>query len=89
MGKRLAALAMGLGAGSVVGLALAQHSMGRHKRDLFSARPLRRLAALGHLSSHASVDTVRLLNDYIAWEQQSMLKKRAQAIARRMEQELG
>lgn len=89
MGKRFLALTFGLTAGSVLGLGLAQRSMGRHRRDLFSGRPLRRLAALGHLSSHPSVDTVRLLGDYIAWEQQTMLRKRAQAIARRMEQELG
>lgn len=72
-----------------MGLALAQHSMGRHRRDLFSERRLRRLAALGHLSSHPSVETVRLLNDYVAWERQPMLRRRAQAIMRRMELELG
>jgi hypothetical protein len=89
MEKRLLALLFGITAGSVFGLALAQHSMGRHRRDLFSGRPLRRLAALGHLSGNASVDTVRLLQDYVAWESQPMLKKRAAALARRMEQELG
>ena len=50
---------------------------------------LRRLSALGYLSAHPSVETVRLLRDYTAWEQQPMLRRRAEAIARRMEAKLG
>jgi hypothetical protein len=74
--------------GLIAGVALAQHSISRYRRALFSARPLKRLSALGYLSAHPSVETVRLLRDYIAWEQQPMLRRRAQAIARRMEAKL-
>ena len=47
----------------------------RHKRDLFSPRTLRRLAALGHISrERASVDLIRLLLDFISWEPRRMLR---------------
>ncbi len=72
-----------------MGVALAQHSMGRHRRDLFSSRPLRRLSALGYLNGNPSVDAVRLLRDYLAWEQNPMLQRRAEMIVRRMETKLG
>lgn len=75
-------------AGTVLGVALAQYTMGRHRQDLFSPRVLRRLSALGYLSGHSSVETVRLLRDYLAWEEHPMLRRRAQAIVRRMEEKL-
>ncbi len=89
MGARIRALLVGLGVGAVLGTLLAQHSMGRHRRDLFSARPLRRLSALGYLNGHPSVEAVRLLRDYLAWEQHPMLRRRAERIVRRMEAKLG
>lgn len=61
-----------------------------HRRDLFSPRPFRRLAALGHIGREpASVDAIRLLRDFIAWEPRSHLKGRAQAIMDRMTAEVG
>lgn len=57
----------------------------RHQRDLFSPRAFRRLAALGHISREpASVDLIRLLRDFIAWEPRRMLRERAQSIVDRM-----
>ena len=57
----------------------------RHQRDLFSPRALKRLAALGHIGrEQASVDLIRLLMDFIAWEPKQMLRDRAQAILDRM-----
>ncbi|MDG2282944.1 MAG: hypothetical protein P8L45_07460 [Longimicrobiales bacterium] len=57
----------------------------RHQRDLFSPRALKRLAALGHIGrEQASVDLIRLLLDFIAWEPKQMLRDRAQAIIDRM-----
>ncbi len=89
MGSRLRSLLVGLGLGATFGLVLAQHSVGRYRRDLFSARSLKRLAALGYLSGHASVDTLTVLRDYLQWEEHPMLVKRAEAIVRRMEEKLG
>jgi hypothetical protein len=62
----------------------------RHRRDLFSPRPFRRLAALGHMAQEpASVDAIRLLRDFIAWEPRTMLRDRARAISDRMTAEVG
>jgi hypothetical protein len=61
-----------------------------HRRDLFSPRPFRRLAALGHIGREpASVDAIRLLRDFIAWEPRGHLRARAQAIMDRMTNEVG
>jgi hypothetical protein len=89
MGARIRALLVGLGMGALLGTVVAQQSMGRHRRDLFSAHPLRRLSALGYLNGHPSVEAVRLLRDYLAWEQHPMLRRRADGIVRRMEGKLG
>ena len=74
--------------GFVVGNALAQRSMGRWRTALFSARPLRRVAALGYLSGHPSVAAVRVLKDYLAWEEHPALRRRAESLVRRMEANL-
>jgi hypothetical protein len=61
----------------------------RHQRDLFSPRALRRLAALGHMSgAAATVDNIRLLRDFIAWEPRRLLRERARGILARMEGEV-
>lgn len=89
MGSRLTAVLVTFGLGALVGGVLAQQSMGRHRQDLFSGRPLRRLSALGYLSGHPSVEAVRLLRDYLAWETHPLLRRRADGIVRRMEARLG
>jgi hypothetical protein len=89
MGSRLTAVLVTFGLGALVGGVLAQQSMGRHRQDLFSGRPLRRLSALGYLSGHPSVEAVRLLRDYLAWETHPLLRRRADSIVRRMEARLG
>jgi hypothetical protein len=71
--------------GVSAGWLVAQRRLTYHRRDLFSPRPLRRLAALGFLAGQNEVETVRLLRDYLAWERQPMLRRRAEAIVRRME----
>ncbi len=83
------ALLIGGGLGAILGMLLAQQSIGRHRRDLFSDRPLRRLSALGYLNSSPSVDAVHLLRDYLAWETHPVLRRRAKAVVRRMEAKLG
>ena len=89
MGPKTKAFLIALGLGTVAGTVLAQQSISRYRRALFSDRPLKRLSALGYLTAHPSVETVQLLRDYISWEQQPMLRRRAEAIARRMEAKLG
>ena len=76
-------------AGAVAAL-LIRDQITRHQRDLFSPHALRRLAALGHMSrERASVDSIRLLRDFIAWEPRKVLRNRARAIVERMEDEAG
>ena len=79
-----------VGAAAVAGLGifLARDQMQRHRRDLFSPHPLRRLAALGYLRSRPQVDNVMLLRDFLAWEERPLLRKRAAAILEEMESEL-
>jgi hypothetical protein len=89
MSRRVVVWLAGLGVGMVVGTVLAQQSIGRHRQALFSAKPLRRLSALGYLSRNPSVEGVRLLHDYLAWERQPMLRRRGERILRRMEAKLG
>jgi hypothetical protein len=85
MRSRALLFAGGLVAGAVAGWVLAQRRLESHQRDLFSPRPLRRLAALGYLAGQAGVDTIRLLRDYLAWERKPMLRRRALAILRGLE----
>jgi len=85
MRSRAWLLAGGLIAGAMAGWTLAQRRLATHQRDLFSPRPLRRLAALGFLAGQTGVDTIRLLRDYLAWERQPMLRRRAQSILRGLE----
>lgn len=89
MRTRTKVLLLGFGLGAAIGVVLAQRSMGRHRMDLFSPRPLRRLSALGYLSGHPSVEAVRLLRDYLAWERSPVLRRRADTLVRRMEANLG
>ena len=64
---------------------IIRSQMRRHKRDLFSSRPFRRLAALSYINREpASVDLIRLLRDFVAWEPQRMLRDRAQAMIDQM-----
>lgn len=75
-------------AGAVAAL-IIRGQISRHQRDLFSPRAFRRLAALGHISGEpASVDLIRLLRDFIAWEPRKMLRDRARAILDRMMEEV-
>ena len=74
-------------AGALAAL-FVRDQMTRHRRDLFSPHALRRLAALGHMSRQdATVDNITLLRDFIAWEPRAILRKRARAVVRRMEEE--
>jgi hypothetical protein len=88
MRRRGLYVAAATAAGFVAGALLAQRSMGKWRSALFSARPLRRLAALGYLSGHPGVEAVRVLHDYLSWEEHPALRRRAEAIVRRMEAQL-
>ena len=88
MRSRALLFAGGLAVGAVGGWMLAQRRLSTHQHDLFNSRPLRRLGALGYLAGQTGVDTVRLLHDYLAWERQPVLRRRAKAILRGLESSL-
>ncbi len=83
-----AAVSAGFVGGVVVGLIVWSQQTRRSRRDLFSDTPWRRLAALGYLRSHPTLHGVRLLRDYVSWEQRPGLRLTAQQILKRMEQSL-
>ena len=80
--------AYGFLGGFVLGVAIWSQQVHRHRGGLFSRSPLRRLAALGYLGGQPSVDTARLLRDYIAWERQPALRRRGEHVLRQVEQSL-
>ena len=88
-GLRTAAITVlaAAGAGALAAW-IIRDQISRHQRDLFSPKPFRRLAALGHMGREpTSVSTIRLLRDFISWEPRKMLRDRARAIMARMENE--
>jgi hypothetical protein len=81
-------LAGGFAGGLVVGLIVWSQQTRRYRRDLFSRRKLRRLAALGYLRGQHTPDNVRLLRDYVNWETHAKLRRRGLRILRQMEASL-
>jgi hypothetical protein len=80
---------LAMGVASMLGVLFVRDQMSRHRRDLFSSRPLRRLAALGYMAgSPPAVESVRLLRDYIAWERQPLIRRRAVQVLARLERSL-
>lgn len=74
---------------AAIGALILRDQMDRHQRDLFSPRPLQRLAALGFIGGlAATVELARTLRDFIAWEERTMLRRRATVILERMEGDL-
>ena len=87
-GEALRMAAYGFLGGFVLGVAVWSHQLHQNRSGLFSRWPLRRLAALGYLGGHPSVDTARLLRDYIAWERRPALRRRGEQVLRHVEQSL-
>lgn len=75
-------------AGFAVGLAWWTQKQERHQRALFSPRPMRRLAALGWLSGRPTAETVMMLREYMGWERNPVLRRRAQRLLTRFENAL-
>lgn len=74
--------------GALTGL-LLKHQVARHRRELFSANPFRRLAALRHMAGEAAtVDAITVLRDFAAWEPRRLLRTRAASVLARMQREL-
>jgi len=82
------AVTAGFLGGLIIGLLVWSTQIRRSRRDLFSRNPVRRLSALGYIGGHPSVDTARLLTEYVSWERRPTLRRRAERLLRRMNAEL-
>jgi hypothetical protein len=80
--------AYGFLGGFLAGVGLWSQQVHQHRSGLFSRSPLRRLAALGYLGGQPTVDTARLLRDYLGWEPRPVLRRRGQLVLRQVEQYL-
>ena len=58
------------------------------RRGLFNRNPVRRVAALGYLRARPTVDSVRLLREYIGWEKNPLLRHRGAKLLKRIESSL-
>ena len=79
----------GFVAGAVAGMLVWSYQIRRSRRALFARSPVRRLAALGHLAGQPSLENARVLAEYVRWESQPMLRKRAEVALGRMQRLLG
>ena len=80
---------LGAAALAAIGALVVRDQIERHQRDLFSPRPLKRLAALGYIGGlTATVELARTLRDFIAWEDRTLIRRRARVILHRMEADL-
>ena len=80
--------ALGFVGGLLVGAAAYAQQAHQHRRALFSRNPMRRYLALGYLRGQPSVDTVRLLRDFLEWERSDRLRRRAAEVLRCVEADL-
>ena len=78
-------LTAGFVGGMLAGMILWSIQMQRCRRDLFSARPMRRLATLNYLAGQRGADTLRLLNEYVRWETNPALRRRAERLLNRLQ----
>ena len=60
----------------------------QHQRALYSTRSMRRLAALGWLSGRPSAETMMTLREYVGWESNPVLRRRARRLITRFENAL-
>jgi len=70
--------------GLILGAAAWNAQIRRSQRDLFSAKPIRRLAALGYLRRRPGPEAVHLLHDYVAWERRPALRRTGERLLRRL-----
>ena len=82
------AVTVGFLGGLLLGAVVWSAQIRRSPRELFSPSPVNRLAALGHLAGQPGLDSARILTDYLGWERDPALKRRAERLLRRMHVEL-
>jgi hypothetical protein len=86
--RRAVGFAVAAVVGFTVGLLWWTREQEEHRRALFSKRPMRRLAALGWLSGQPTAETVVMLREYLSWESNPVLRRRARRLLTRFENAL-
>lgn len=81
----LGLVALGVALGTAAGFCAWSQQQISSRQALFHASPRRRLAALGYLRAQPSVDSARLLREYLRWEPLPLLRRRARGVLRRTE----
>ncbi|MEX2182314.1 MAG: hypothetical protein WD771_09750 [Gemmatimonadaceae bacterium] len=79
---------VGLLGGVLAGYGWWTREQAQNQRALYSGRPLRRLAALGWLSGQPNAESMVMLREYIGWEQNPVLRRRARRLLTRFENAL-
>lgn len=74
----------GVTGGILAGVVLTTMYQERHAQALFSTRTRRRWAALGRLAAEATVDSVPLVREYVAWEPHPGLRRRGKALLQQL-----
>lgn len=79
---------VGFSLGLAGGLTWWTREQVQHQRGLYNARPMRRLAALGWISGQPTAESVVMLREYIGWEKNPVLRRRARRLLSRFEHAL-
>jgi len=89
-GKGNGTLWFGLGVvtGVIAGVAWWAQAQETHRKALYNPRPIRRLAALGFISGRPTIESVTTLRDYLGWERNQVLRRRARQLLTRFEKAL-
>lgn len=81
--------AVGFLGGLAAGVLLASQQLHQHRRGLFSPHVYQRVLALTYLrGQRSSIETLRLLRDYVGWETSPRLRRRGEYLLRRLERTL-
>jgi len=78
-------VAAGFFGGLALGALAWERVLAGNRRGLFSPSPVRRYAAVSYLGARPSVDTARLLREYLRWEPVPILRRRARRVLRALE----
>ena len=89
MSVRGVLLVSGALAGLLLGWQLGQRRLDRHRGDLFSPEVRRRADARAYMAGERSAEAARVLREYLVWETEPGLRRRAGALLRRLEVSLG
>lgn len=88
IGKTSRYAALGFLSGAACGAIVWAKLQQQFRRDLFNRNAVRRVAALGYLRAKPTVDSVRLLREYIGWERNPLLRHRGAKLLKRIEANL-